>query len=83
MNAICTHICKACYAMTVCAVHAIGERTDAVVLDPKKCIGCGCCMTACKTFGHSMIKHKTVKAERVRPLPGAPTSPWPEESEGE
>ncbi len=83
MNAICTHICKSCYAKAVCAIHAISERPDAVLLDSKRCIGCGCCMTACKTFGHSMVKHKSVRPERLKPLPGAPTPPWPGEHEPE
>jgi Fe-S-cluster-containing hydrogenase component 2 len=76
MNAICPHVCKACYAMTVCAVHAIGERPDAILLNPELCIGCGCCKTACETFGGAMIKHRAVSAERVKPLPAAPGSPW-------
>ncbi len=83
MNAICTHVCKSCYAKAVCAIQAISERPDAVLLDPKRCIGCGSCMTACKSFGYSMVRHKSVRPERLRPLPGAPTPPWPGEQEQE
>lgn len=79
MNAVCTHICKSCYAKVVCAIHALSERTDSILLDPDRCIGCGCCMTACKAFGHSMIRHKNLKPEKVKPLPGAPSPPFPGE----
>lgn len=77
MNAVCTHICKSCYAKVVCAIHALQERADAIVLDSTKCIGCGCCLTACSTFGHSMIRHKNIRPERIKPLPGTPTPPFP------
>ncbi|MGQ9859629.1 MAG: hypothetical protein ACUVS3_13220 [Thermodesulfobacteriota bacterium] len=83
MNVICTHVCKSCYAKVVCAIHAVVERPDAVLLDANRCIGCGCCMTACRSFGHSMIRYKSLRTERIKPLPGAPAPPWPEESEPE
>lgn len=78
INTICIHICKDCYALTVCAVHAIGERPDAITLNTEGCIGCGCCKTACEHFGGSMIKHRTISAHMIQPLPSAPGSPWAE-----
>jgi len=84
LSVICQHYCKDCYALNVCAIHAILEQEmDSILLDTTKCIGCGCCRTACVTFGASMIKPKMIKAEKVRPLPSAPSSPFSSSEGGE
>jgi Fe-S-cluster-containing hydrogenase component 2 len=80
-NVICPHICKDCYALNVCAVHAIEEQDGSITLDPRKCVSCGTCRTACVTFGSGTIKHKMIKAERLRPLPPPPGSPWAKEED--
>jgi Fe-S-cluster-containing dehydrogenase component len=61
LNIICKHNCKACYALSVCAVNAIIDQDGAIYIDTDKCIGCGCCRTACVTFGYDQaLREKTV-----------------------
>jgi Fe-S-cluster-containing hydrogenase component 2 len=59
LNVICSHNCKDCYAMRVCAMHAISEDEGAVYLDTEKCIGCGCCKSVCVGFGYKALEDKT------------------------
>ncbi|MBM4283632.1 MAG: hypothetical protein FJ128_00065 [Deltaproteobacteria bacterium] len=60
LNVICPHNCKDCYALHVCAVRAISEREGAIYVDTGLCIGCGCCKTACISFGLKALEDKTV-----------------------
>ncbi len=39
LNVICSHNCKDCYALRVCAVHAISEDEEGIYVDTEKCIG--------------------------------------------
>ena len=39
LNVICAHNCKDCYAMRVCAVHALVDQQGAIYVDTDKCIG--------------------------------------------
>ncbi|MDD3580479.1 MAG: hypothetical protein PHW74_05615 [Desulfobacca sp.] len=59
LNVICSHNCKDCYALRVCAVHAISDQQGCIYVDTEKCIGCGCCKTACVTFGYKALEDKT------------------------
>lgn len=59
INIICRHDCKDCYALRVCPVDAIEEQKGLVSVDTDKCIGCGCCKTACVTFGYRALEDKT------------------------
>lgn len=61
LNVICKHNCKSCYAEPVCAVHAIVDQQGSIYVETEKCIGCGCCKTACITFGLEALKDKTVE----------------------
>jgi len=63
LNIICKHNCKDCYALRVCAVHAIEEKGAAIYLDTDKCIGCGACKTACVAFGYGYkaLEDKTIE----------------------
>lgn len=62
LNVICRHNCKACFAESVCAVHAIVDQQGSIYVETEKCIGCGCCRTACITFGFDhALKEKTVE----------------------
>lgn len=56
---ICAHLCKSCYAMGVCAVHAISELNGSILVDTEKCIGCGSCKTACVAFGYKALQNKS------------------------
>ena len=47
---VCSHNCASCFAVPVCAVGAMSERSDAVVVDTERCISCGACRTACLAF---------------------------------
>ncbi|UCD86895.1 MAG: hypothetical protein JSV01_03745 [Desulfobacterales bacterium] len=61
LNIICKHNCKSCYAEPVCAVDAIVDQQGSIYVETEKCIGCGCCRTACVTFGYDQaLKDKTV-----------------------
>ncbi|MCE5335355.1 MAG: hypothetical protein LLG06_12300 [Desulfobacteraceae bacterium] len=60
-NAICPHSCKDCFAMRTCAVGAISEVREGIVIDASQCIGCGCCKTACSAFGYKALQHKSMK----------------------
>ena len=75
-SVICQHYCKDCYASNICALDAIVEQGDTMLLDTTRCIGCGACRTACVAFGSSIIKPKMIKPPRVKPLPRPPGSPW-------
>ncbi len=59
LNVICSHNCKDCYALRVCAVHAISDQEGAIYVDTDKCIGCGCCKTTCVAFGYKALEDKT------------------------
>ncbi|MFP3868814.1 MAG: hypothetical protein ACLFUU_11750 [Desulfobacteraceae bacterium] len=59
INVICSHNCKDCFAMRVCAVRAITAEHGAIYVNTEKCIGCGCCKTACIAFGHKTLEDKT------------------------
>jgi len=60
LNIICKHNCKDCYALRVCAMHAItAEQKDAIYIETDTCIGCGCCKTACIAFGYKALEDKT------------------------
>ena len=59
LNIICKHNCKDCFALRVCAVHAIEEQTTAIFVDTGRCIGCGSCKTACVAFGYKALEDKT------------------------
>jgi len=59
LNVICRHHCKDCYALRVCAVHAIEEQKGSIFVDTDNCIGCGCCKTACIAFGYKALEDKT------------------------
>jgi Fe-S-cluster-containing hydrogenase component 2 len=61
LNIICKHSCKDCYALRVCAVHAIEEEEGSIYVDTDNCIGCGCCKTACLTFGYKALEDKTLE----------------------
>jgi Fe-S-cluster-containing hydrogenase component 2 len=61
LNVVCPHNCKDCYALSVCALRAIHDEPGSVILDTKKCINCGCCATACETFGYKVLKQWKVK----------------------
>jgi Fe-S-cluster-containing hydrogenase component 2 len=61
VNVICPHNCKDCYAMRTCAVQAIIDQQGAIYIETEKCIGCGCCKTACVTFGYKALEDKTTK----------------------
>ena len=62
INSICKHNCKSCYAKPVCAVNAILDQQGSIYVDTEKCIGCGCCRTACLTFSiDDALKDKTVE----------------------
>ena len=59
LNIICKHNCKDCYALRVCALHAIEEKNGSIYVDTDNCIGCGCCKIACVTFGYKALEDKT------------------------
>ena len=59
LNIICKHNCKDCYALRVCALHAIEEKNGSIYVDTDNCIGCGCCKIACVTFGYKALQDKT------------------------
>ncbi|MBW2003571.1 MAG: hypothetical protein JRF06_04010 [Deltaproteobacteria bacterium] len=61
LNIICKHACKDCYARRVCALQAIEEQEGAIYIDTENCIGCGCCKTACVTFGYKALEDKTTE----------------------
>ncbi len=61
LNIICKHNCKDCYALRVCAVHAIEEQREAIYVDTDRCIGCGSCKTACVAFGYKALEDKTTE----------------------
>jgi Fe-S-cluster-containing hydrogenase component 2 len=62
LNAICKKNCASCFAEPVCAVQAIITQQGSVYVQTEKCIGCGCCRTACITFGYdNALKDKTVE----------------------
>ncbi len=62
MNAICKSNCASCFAEPVCAVRAIVTEQGSVYVETEKCIGCGCCRTACISFGYDQaLKEKTVE----------------------
>jgi len=61
LNIICKHACKDCYALNVCALQAIKEQEGAIYIDTENCIGCGCCKTACVTFGYKALEDKTTE----------------------
>jgi Fe-S-cluster-containing hydrogenase component 2 len=61
-NTICKHNCKDCFALPVCAVHAITDQHGSIYVETDDCIGCGCCRTACMTFScDQALKEKTVE----------------------
>ena len=60
LNIICKHDCKDCYALRVCAVHALEEQKGSIYVDTDNCIGCGCCKTACVAFGYKALEDKTL-----------------------
>ena len=59
LNIICKDNCKDCFALRVCAVHAIEEQKGSIYIDTENCIGCGCCKTICVTFGCKALEDKT------------------------
>jgi len=61
LNIICKHACKDCYALNVCALQAIEEQEGSIYIDTENCIGCGCCKTACVTFGYKALEDKTTE----------------------
>ena len=61
LNIICKHACKDCYALRVCPLQAIEEQEGAIYIDTENCIGCGCCKTACVTFGYKALEDKTTE----------------------
>ena len=62
INSICKHNCPSCYAKPVCALSAILDQQGSIYVDTEKCIGCGCCRTACITFSRDeALKDKTVE----------------------
>jgi Fe-S-cluster-containing dehydrogenase component len=61
LNIICKHACKDCYALNVCALQAIEEQEGAIYIDTERCIGCGCCKTACVAFGYKALEDKTTE----------------------
>jgi len=62
LNAICKHNCKSCYALPTCAVRAIKDEQGSIYVQTEKCIGCGCCRTACITFAmDKALLDKTVE----------------------
>jgi Fe-S-cluster-containing dehydrogenase component len=61
LNIICKHACKDCYALRVCALQAIEKQGGAIYIDTENCIGCGCCKTACVTFGYKALEDKTTE----------------------
>ena len=61
VNVICPHNCKDCYAMRTCAVGAITDKQGSIYVDTAHCIGCGCCKSACVTFGYKALQDKTAK----------------------
>ena len=62
INSICKHNCASCYAKPVCAVSAILDQQGSIYVDTEKCIGCGCCRSACITFRNDQaLKEKTVE----------------------
>ena len=62
INSICKHNCPSCYAKPVCQVRATLDQQGSIYVDTEKCIGCGCCRTACITFSlDEALKEKTVE----------------------
>jgi Fe-S-cluster-containing hydrogenase component 2 len=51
LKTVCPHFCKDCFAIHVCAVHAVREDNGAILIDTAKCIGCGSCKSACIDLG--------------------------------
>ena len=49
LNVICKHNCKDCYALRVCALHAIKDQQGSIYVESDDCIGCGCCVSVCPT----------------------------------
>ncbi|MGE5308926.1 MAG: DUF362 domain-containing protein [Deltaproteobacteria bacterium] len=48
---VATHKCNACLSCReVCPVKAVGLRGGKTYIDSKKCIGCGSCIGACRSF---------------------------------
>ena len=50
MKTVCSHNCASCFAVLVCAVNAMIDQREAILVDTEKCIGCGACRTACLAF---------------------------------
>jgi Fe-S-cluster-containing hydrogenase component 2 len=62
LNVICKHNCKDCYALRICALGAIIDQQGSIYVETDKCIGCGCCRTACVHFGiDHALQDKTVE----------------------
>jgi Fe-S-cluster-containing hydrogenase component 2 len=61
LNVICPHNCKDCFALRVCAVHAVKDQQGSIYVQTDECIGCGCCKTACLTFGYRALEDKTTQ----------------------
>jgi Fe-S-cluster-containing hydrogenase component 2 len=62
LNIICKSNCKVCFAEPVCAVDAIIDQQGSIYVETDKCIGCGCCRTACVAFSYDhALKEKTVE----------------------
>jgi len=59
LKTICKHNCKDCFALRVCAVHAIKDKGDEICVDTDQCIGCGSCKAACIAFGNKALEKKT------------------------
>jgi Fe-S-cluster-containing dehydrogenase component len=54
INSICKHNCASCFAIL--------DQQGSIYVDTEKCIGCGCCRTACITFSNDeALKEKTVE----------------------
>ncbi|MBL7225144.1 MAG: hypothetical protein ISS59_03335 [Desulfobacteraceae bacterium] len=61
LNVICKQNCKDCYALRVCALHAIKDQQGSIYVESDDCIGCGCCKTACVGFGYKALEDKTME----------------------
>ncbi len=56
MKTVCPHFCSDCFALHVCAVHAVVENNGSINIDTEKCIGCGSCKSACVALGFKALE---------------------------